>query len=359
MDWIKRNLYFLVGGGIALALMGMAGWFLYSKYQLNNLEMEKLNQDYSELSQLNSADPHPGAGNINNIKVAQEQEEQVRALIEKAREKFVPIAPIPDLPQVSDRDFSAALSRTIQNLQRDATNSSVVIPPNYLFSFSAQNRRVTFAPGSLKPLSVQLGHIRAICDVLFTAKINSLDNLRRSRVSTDDNTGQLSDYTEKKPVTNSLAILTPYEVNFRCFSPELAAVLAGFSSSPNGIVVKSINVEMAPAPAPVDPSLAPVMATPMYVPVQTPQQREADTAAAFRRRYGLGGPARPEPSVAPQPTYAPQPVAPRPSQQIVLNERQLKVTLHLDVIKLISKQEQEQLDQQPQPQETAAQEPTQ
>lgn len=360
MDWIKRNLYFVVGGVVALALMGMAGWFLWSKYRLNNEEMAKLNDDYTQLGQLSTADPHPGAGQINNIKLAQDQEQEVRGLIEKVRQKFVTIPPIPDTPQVNDRDFSAALSRTLQDLQRDATNASVVLQPNYLFSFSAQNRRVTFAAGSLQPLAVQLGDIRAICDVLFTAKINSLDNVRRSRVSTDDNTGQLSDYTDKKPITNELAVLAPYEVSFRCFSPELAAVLAGFSSSSNGIVVKSINVELAPAPAPMDPSLASMPITPVYIQTgPAPQQREADTAARFRSRYGLGpaGPPRAVEQPTPQPMYM-QPVVPqRPSQQVVLNERQLKVNLNLHVVKLINKQQQQ--DQQPpaQPSQEAQPEP--
>ena len=359
MDWIKRNLYFVIGGVVALALMGMAGYFLWSKYQLNNAEMAKLNEDYTLLGQLNTADPHPGAGQINNIKLAQEQEQQVRALIEKVREKFAPIPPIPNAPQVNDREFSAALSRTLQDLQKDATNSSVVIPPNYLFSFSAQNRRVTFAPGSLQPLSAQLGDVRAICDILFAAKVNSLDNIRRSRVSTDDNTGQLSDYTEKKLITNSLAILAPYEVSFRCFSPELAAVLAGFSSSSNGIVVKSINVELAPAPAAPDPSMVTMPVTPVWVQQQPVPQAETDAGARarFAARYGLG-PRGPAPTPAPQP---PQPVyvqpaaPPKPSQQVVLNERQLKVSLNLHVVRLIPKQQEPSQEQQPEPQPQPAQ----
>jgi predicted negative regulator of RcsB-dependent stress response len=74
MDWIKRNLYFLVGGVVALALMGMAGWFLYSKWRLNSETWDRLNQDYSELGTLNSASPHPGSGKVDNIKLAKEQE---------------------------------------------------------------------------------------------------------------------------------------------------------------------------------------------------------------------------------------------------------------------------------------------
>ena len=36
MSWIKRNLFFVIGSVVALALMGLAGWFLYTKWNLNN-----------------------------------------------------------------------------------------------------------------------------------------------------------------------------------------------------------------------------------------------------------------------------------------------------------------------------------
>ena len=52
MLWIKRNLYFLIGSVVALALMGAAGWYLYSKWQLNNEIVEKLNAEYAELQRL-------------------------------------------------------------------------------------------------------------------------------------------------------------------------------------------------------------------------------------------------------------------------------------------------------------------
>ena len=75
-----------------------------------------------------------------------------------------------------------------------------------------------------------MAEVKAICAVLFQAKINSLDNIRRERVSEDDLKGPQTDYLPDKSVTNELAVLSPYEVSFRCFSPELAAVLAGFAS---------------------------------------------------------------------------------------------------------------------------------
>ena len=55
MSWIKRNLFFAIGSLVALILMGLAGWFLYSKWSQNNEVLGTLNSDYEELKRLNSA----------------------------------------------------------------------------------------------------------------------------------------------------------------------------------------------------------------------------------------------------------------------------------------------------------------
>src|SRR5690242_12138687 len=150
MSWLKRNLFFVIGSVVALVLMGLAGWFLYSKWSLNNEVLEKLNSDYAELKTLNSANPHPGSGSINNIKLAQEQRDQLRDFLKKTQPFFQPIPKIPDLPKITDRDFSAALSQTIEQLRLEATNTSVALPPeNYSFSFTAQKSKISFAAGSL------------------------------------------------------------------------------------------------------------------------------------------------------------------------------------------------------------------
>src|SRR2546422_8736908 len=117
MAWIKRNLYFLIGAFVALALMGLAGWYLYANWQLNNEVLDKLNADYAELTRLNQQNPHPGAGDTDNIKAAKEQQQQLRAFIQKARKYFLRIPPIPDMPKVADSDLSSALSGTIAQLR--------------------------------------------------------------------------------------------------------------------------------------------------------------------------------------------------------------------------------------------------
>jgi hypothetical protein len=216
---------------------------------------------------------------------------------------------------------------------------------NYSFSFAAQRESLAYAPGSLEPLSVQLGEVKAICDVLFQAKINSLDSLRRERVSEDDTKGPQNDYLPDKSVTNDLAVLSPYEVSFRGFSSELASVLAGFASSPCALLVKSINVEPAPAVAvsveqPVTQVYTPAP-TPVAVPVAPPPSAPS-AEASFAARYGLGGgrgggglpPAR---QTFLPPAYTPPAAsaANRGGLPLALDEKRLRITIAVYAVKLI------------------------
>ena len=53
MDWIKRNIMFVAGSVVALVLMGLAGFYLYSEMGKNSKSLEKLNAEYAELDRLN------------------------------------------------------------------------------------------------------------------------------------------------------------------------------------------------------------------------------------------------------------------------------------------------------------------
>jgi hypothetical protein len=357
MSWIKRNLYFFIGSLVALVLMGMAGWFLYSKWDANNQIVGQLNDDYEKLRRLNSQNPHPGNKTVDNIQAAKDEQKQLESFMQQARSHFkrIPRIPSPDeVPKLSDRDFSTALSLTIHQLQRDATNASVNLPDNYSFSFTAQNNSISFAPGSLEPLAIQLGEIKVICDVLFAAKINTLEQIRRERVSADDSKGPQTEYVSEKSVTNELAVITPYELSFRCFSSELAAVLNGFASSPAALVVKTINVEPAPAVTTTEQNMPMPMTSyapaPSYTPAANPAIGAAAERARMMQRYGLGpggrtgdrysrGAARPEPTTPPPQYYAPPVAQPAAAGKgglpTVLDEKQLKVTMALAVMKTL------------------------
>ena len=360
MDWIKRNLYFLAGSFVALVLMGLAGWYLYSKGQENAETLGKLEEQYDKLKRLNEQKPHPGSDKVDNIKAAKEQQAELQACLQKARAHFqlCPRIPAPESTNVTSQEFSSALSRTIDELQRAATKANVTLPGResgssaaYSFSFAAQRQRLAYAAGSPDLLAVQLGEVKAICEVLFQANINSLESLRRERISEDDYKGPQTDYLPEHSETNELAVLTPYEVVFHCFSSELAGVLAGFASSPYSLQVKTINVEPAPAVvAPATPAAPVIYTMPAVVPTPaaspTPaapppsMAAEAPPSMSFEERYGRAG-RSPAPAPAPmQPRYAqPVPGAAAPVSRgptPALDERQLKVTLMLEVVKLLA-----------------------
>lgn len=361
MDWIKRNLMFVIGGVIVLVLMGLAAWYCYSGWSNNQLKREEITRAYEELNTLYSAKPAPGDGKkVNNIQLAKEQQKEAQEFLQTLASRLQEIPGIPGRSGVTGPRFSAALQETITQLQREATNSSVIIPPGYKFSFGKQASLVTFAPGSLDPLAIQLGEVKAICDVLNQAKINSLDGIRRERVpgNPDDLSGAATDYLDMSSTTNELAIISPYEVTFNCFTPELARVIAGFAQSPYGLLVKAINVEPSALTATLadaavqgyPPAAMPYMppAT-AYPPAQRPGGRVMGEEAGAGRYggaspYGAANPyAAANPYGAANPYAAAQPVAAaayaaapvKSGLQTFLKEKQLKVTMLIHVIKLL------------------------
>ena len=159
---------------------------------------------------------------MNNIQAAKDQQKALRAYIEKSRPFFQRIPPIPDTStnKVTNADFAKQLRNTVVSTATGCGTTECALPRDYYFTFESQKKLMIFDPGSLDKLAVQLGEIKALCDILFAARMNSLDNIQRETVSTNDNNAP--DYLAQKTVSLPLADLAPYKVTFRCFSTELA-----------------------------------------------------------------------------------------------------------------------------------------
>jgi hypothetical protein len=309
----------MIGGVIAVVLLGVAGYYCYSKWSLDKESLGKLDAAYADWERISNLNPNPGNDKVDNIKLAREQQQEVLKVIQKADKFFAPIPPIPSPANgiVAKEEFASSLRRTVDQLQKDASLGGITLPPKYDFSFQAQRNLPNFAAGSLGPLAAQLGDVKTICTILFQAKVNSLDSLRRERISMDDQNGPQADYLDLSlvAVTNDLAVLVPYEVTFRSFSAELAGVLAGFGGDAHGIIVKSVNVESGSAA-----STANAYGTPGYPDAAGP---------AVSSRYN--------PEAVPPPGAAPAAPAARGGLQTVLDEKPLKVTLVLNVVRLLPK----------------------
>ena len=313
MTWIKRNLLFTIVGVLALGALGAIGFYDFTSWKRNSVAFDKLTEVYNTLKDLKNHQPSPGNDKINNIEAARQQETQLRDWIRQARSYFQPIAPIPNPTNglISDQMFGDALHRTIDQLQREAANANVSVLPQYSFSFQALIARVKFAPGSLNTLAVQLGEVKAVSEVLFAAGVNELDGIERARVSDDDLNGPATDYLGDSSVTNESAVMTPYTVTFRSFSPEVAQVLAGFASSPHGFVVKSINVQPAGAAG---------------------MEQPASMMGPFGGPFGGGGGGF-MPPPPPPPTAMPS----KGGLQTVLQEQLLAVKIDVEIVKLLPK----------------------
>ena len=337
MAWIKRNLAFVIGGVVALALLVAAGFYIYSSWSQNNAARDKLNETYGKLDELTKKTPSPGNDKVNNTQIAVEQQKQLLEWMSSVAAYFQPIPAIP--PAIGDSGnsavFRSALATTIKGLQ-DQANVSVGLSPNYGFSFEAYRNQLNLSPASLAPLSVQLGEVKVLADILLAARVNALDSIQRLRISDSDATGPAGDYLDGAPTTNDLAVLTPYTVTFRSFTPEISQVLAGFAASKYGLIVKSISVQPAGAAGPAGgPDQQPGQNLPMPMPMM-PGERPFMQGYPGAGYPGAAIPGMGMPGANGQPP-AGQPVTSKGGLQTILKEQLLRVTLQIEVVKLLPK----------------------
>jgi hypothetical protein len=315
MGWIKRNLFFVVGGLVSLVLLGGAGYYIWSESARNTKASEDLTAVYETLDKLAKQEPKPGNDKVNNTAIAKEQEQQLRDWITSSAGYFKPVAGIPPGTNISSKDFGLALSRTVVSMQVAADGAGITVPPKYGFSFEAQRARMTFAAGSVDLLAQQLGEVKTLTDILFATRINALDSIQRVRVSEDDLQGSAADYLDQPPLTNELAIITPYVVTFRCFTPELARVLAAISKGSTTLIVKTINVARADAAGTLPVG---ALGDPYAPALRNPE----------------GYPPGYNPGVVPA---AAPPVTGKGGLQTALKEQLLRVVIEVDLVKLLPK----------------------
>ncbi len=315
MAWIKRNLLFVVGLAVAVALLGSGVFYLLGSQKEAddvNTELKSQNDNFDTLV---NRKPAPTK---ENIKLAQEQQVRLRKFRESAVVQFAP-TPIDDT--LDDSKFKALLDATLDRLEKTADRSGVKLPKvgevKFGFTFEEQRKQLSVSQKSVVPLTMQLLDVAELCQILFDAKIHSIESIKRTGVNTNDVT-PTSNYLTKKPTTNAVtgAVVYPYELIFQCFSSELGAVLGGMVNAKQAYVVKTINVERGSTD-----TAAPVAAAPTI----------GGMNAALAARYGLGGAGMAARyGMAPPPAATP---ATRPGEPI-LDDKPLRITLGIEVVKL-------------------------
>jgi hypothetical protein len=258
MSWAKRNLYFLISCIVAVVLLGAAGWYCWTSYQANDANWAKLTEEYNQMRQLAGKNPGPGNDTVDNIKTAKDQTAQAKQRVAELEKFFTPVKSIPDTNKLDNRMLAFAVRETVSQLRRAAQDKGVVLPgaampgmgmpgvaSDFAFSFSLQAGKTVYDPSAWEMLAKQMGEVKTICDTLFNARILNLDAIQRERTSDDANqqSGSQADYTDSISLTNGDTVITPYQITFECFTPQLGLVLASFANQSHTVVVKTLNVQ--------------------------------------------------------------------------------------------------------------------
>jgi hypothetical protein len=322
MAWIKRNLFFFIAGVLALGLIGAGGWYFYTAYSTEGQTAGKINEDYDTLRQLNQENPQPGkpGGPIDNVAAAKEQQATLRGWIASTSNYFKPVPHLANL-----QTFPTELDNSIAQLQREAREDGVILPTGYYFTFQAQKTMLAIPQNVLPQLAARLAEIKVICGLLFDARINSLESIRREALSNDDTNGPDYLAAGQATVSTPLAEMTPYEITFNCFSGELASVLGNFASSPYGLVVKSMQIEPADLGGGMPGAMPGAMGNPN--PYQNPYGGGAPPAMGGH--FNPGG--YPPPGPPQRAVPAPPPANGKPVK--FLPENRLRIILMVEVVK--------------------------
>lgn len=368
MDWIKKNMVFVISCAVALVAIGAAGYYLsvqMAKYNAAGTDLASIDTRINELVTKN---PHPGAGNIDNIKAAKADIQR----LEQFKKDLTGTFKSTPLGGGTEQAFKAELAETLAYIQKEGKRAGLTTHSNFALSFTAQKVSFRFASNSLPALRVQLADLREVTRILVDSRVNTIEGYRRVAVSADD-AGQNAledDYIKNLKITTNEftgAIMHPYEVVFRCFSEELGGVLEEISHSPYSIILKTVSVEPGTVRTfkPLYASAESVFggAVPGQPGARSPyggggapggggspygaggpggaSRGGARSDPRMSSAYGgssarPGGPAAPVPNGPPGTGPGPGQLVPAPpaGPEVILSEEPLKVTLGLAVIRM-------------------------
>jgi len=337
MLWIKRNLFLVVGIVISVALLGGAGWYVYSNSEEDFARDEELEKLKTEITTIESGPMFPSEANIALVKSNTAQVLSYMA----AGERVFGTEPV---KVAGEAQLKVGLANLVDSLRREATNAGVQVPPKYEFTYGEVKVMPRLPAYALDPLTNQLKEVRSLCSILFNAKIQSLESLQRVPSFQGEPQGPdlLADrVTRTNSIsTNLFVVTTPYRLVFRGFSGHLTEVLNGFASAKEFYAVRQVDVEpaggMVDSPGMAIPGSMGVMpgAIPMVPNPGLPTPGLPTPGGASPPGMQPGG-LRPPPTKVGVGVAAPPP--PKSSLTKVLDEKPLRVTMILDVVKVVRK----------------------
>ena len=311
MLWIKRNLFLFVAGVISLVFLGAGALFLMGSAKTNTTVDAQLESRIQTLEQMYAARVFPSP---ENIALVQSNLARLRETIGQAEQYFVPVP----FENTTGLAFKTRLDNAIAEMRQKATRASVKLPDDYAFSFKTEQQALTLPETSFPSLPAQLAEVELVAGILFDAKINALESIRRPRISASDTS---SEYHNVPSRTNEATgfVESPYELTFFGFSQELGQILESFAGSKHGLIAKDLAITAVEVQSQATPSGGPGRPG-------MPQRPAVPSAS----RPGQPGAANP--NVARRPVGA-APVLAASGLETVINEKLLKIVLWVYVVK--------------------------
>ena len=172
MSWIKENKFLAGFTAVTVVGAGALGYLTLQAKSAYDTATASYEEQSSELSRLQGAQPFPSADNVKTLEEQREQhQEAIGALQEKLAKVELPVE------EISPQQFQDRLRQTVDTIGKRANDSGVELPPNFSLGF---DRYLAEPPSSqaAPPLGRQLKAIEAVVTNVINSralKISSLD----------------------------------------------------------------------------------------------------------------------------------------------------------------------------------------
>ena len=255
--YLKRHALILVGLLLAAGFVGYGYKFMTDAEAgktKQGVDFEDVKASRENMSKNISGDSETDSANI--AKIQDDVDELDRLIVESG----TVISSGVEHGPMAGNDFTTHIVSVIKQLNKAAVEQRVGLPrdprsksdvqfPYYFTFFEVITKEHGVSEDKVAELQVQLEDVETIINILLKSRVQSIESIQRNPVTKEDDTAtRPNDYLkERQKYTNSVAVVRPYRIKFRCLSGGIAESLSGFASEDLFYVVRKFEVRQAGA----------------------------------------------------------------------------------------------------------------
>jgi len=254
--YLKRHMLILVG------LLLAAGFVGYGYKFMSDAEAGKTEQGgaFESVKARREKISNPS----NNIKIDRANIAKIQAEVDELDRLIVESGTVissgVEHEVMAGNDFTTHIVSVIKQLNEAAAEQGVGLPrdprsksdvqfPYYFTFFEVITKEHGVSEDMVAELQVLLEDVETIINILLRSRVQSIELIQRNPVTKEDVAAtRPNDYIkERQKYTNSVAVVRPYRIKFRCLSGGIAKSLSGFAREDLFYVVRKFEVRQAGA----------------------------------------------------------------------------------------------------------------